>query len=140
MANPLNIKVSIGGLAELRDMLTDVAPKEANNILRSTVHGLAGQVRDRMKQRVKKRSRSLEKSIKAVRRRAKEYEHISDVRGGRGAPYGFMLEFGTVHTPAQPFIVPTVEEMRPNMARHYREEFGKQLERVLARRAKLALK
>ncbi len=32
--------------------------------------------------------------------------------GTSGAPYGHFVEFGTVYGPAQPFLVPAVEETR----------------------------
>jgi HK97 gp10 family phage protein len=132
-----NISMQIFGIEDLKKMLKDYAPNEARNILRQTVHGLAGKTRDVLKRRVKKRYRRLQRSIKAVRRRSKNFEHVSEVRGGRTAPYGFMLEYGTSKTRAQPFITPGVEELRPKMAQIYRDEFGKQLERVLKRRAKM---
>ncbi len=124
------------GLDELREMLTDIAPREANNILRATVHGIAGRVRDKMRQLVKKRTGRLDKSIKAVRRRGGPNFPVSEVRLGATAPYGLMLEFGTSKTKAQPYIVPTVEQMRPGLPNEYREEFGKKLEANLRRQAK----
>lgn len=128
--------MQIDGLDELRGMLTDVAPREANNILRATVHGLAGRVRDELKRRVPKDTRALEQSLKAVRRRGKPNFPVSEVRGGGGAPYMLMQEFGTSKMKAQPFIVPGVESIRPDVPGIYREEFGKKLEKSLARQAK----
>lgn len=126
----------VEGLEELRETLTDLAPREANNILRNTVNGVAARVRDEMKRNVAKDSRDLEKSIKVVRRRGKPNFPISEVRMGATAPYGLMLEFGTSKTKAQPFVVPSVESLRPHMAEIYREEFGKKLEKALAKRRK----
>lgn len=125
------------GLEELRETLTEVAPREANNILRNTVHAVAGVVRDRMKVKVVKDTRDLEKSIYTIRRRGKPNFPVSEVRM-RATPHshGLMLEFGTSKTRAQPFIVPTVEELRPDSTRIYREEFGKKLEKSLAKSAR----
>lgn len=128
--------IQIEGLDELREMLSDLAPREVNNILRNTVHGVAGQVRDEMKRRVPKLTQALAKSIKAVRRRGKPNFPVSEVRGGASAPYMLMTEFGTSHSKAQPFIVPTVEAMRPTMTETYREQFGKKLEQSLASKAR----
>jgi hypothetical protein len=36
--------------------------------------------------------------------------------------------------------VPTVEQMRPNVPDEYREQFGKKLEKALAKRARKGLK
>lgn len=125
------------GFEELRETLRETAPREANNILRNAVHGVAGRVRDRMRQLVKKLTRALEKSIYALRRRGKPNFPISEVRM-RGTPHshGLMLEFGTSRTKPQSFIVPTVEELRPQMPDIYRETFGKKLEKSLAKRGK----
>lgn len=132
--------VQIDGVEALKDMLLDFSPNEVRNILRNTVNGVAGQVRDELKRRVKKRSGALADSIKVVRRKGKPNFPVSDVRGGATAPYMLMLEFGTSKTKRQPFIVPTVESMRPGMTAIYREQFGKKLEQALARRAKKAAK
>lgn len=128
--------IQVTGIAELKDMLEDLAPNEARNVLRNAVNGLAGVVRDKLKDAVKKRSGDLAKSIKVVRRRGKPNFPVSDVRGGGTAPYMLMLEFGTSKTRPQPFIVPTTERMRPKLPDYYREEFGKKLEKQLERRAK----
>lgn len=140
MATPKIAKITtmeMTGLDELRETLTDVAPREANNILRATVHGIAGLVRDAMKARVTKLTGALAQSIKAVRRRSPAPNvHVSDVRVGGTAPYGLMLEWGTSKTKAQPYIVPTVEQVRPTMPRLYKEEFGEKFEKAMARRKK----
>ena len=132
--------VQIDGVESLKEMLLDFAPNEARNILRNTVNGVAAQVRDELKRRVRKRSGDLAASIKVVRRRGKPNFPVSDVRGGATAPYMLMLEFGTSKTKAQPFIVPAVEALRPKMPGIYREQFGKKLEQALGRRAKRAAK
>jgi HK97 gp10 family phage protein len=129
-------KSLVEGAQDLRDLLRNYAPNEARNIMRATVHGVAGFVRDVMKGRIKKKSHQAEKSIKAVRRRGSETEIVSDVRGGATAPYLIMLNYGTSNTEAQPFIEPTVEEVRPDLPKIYREEFGDKLVKSIARKAK----
>jgi HK97 gp10 family phage protein len=130
--------IAVEGLDELRETLSDIAPREVNNILRAAVHGLAGVIRDAMRQAVKKRTGRLGKTIVAVRRRGGPNFPVSEVRVGHRAPYGLMLEFGTSRTRAQPYILPTVERARPALPETYREQFGKKLEANLARRAKKA--
>lgn len=131
--------MELTGMEELGQTL-ELGQREARNIARQAVHGLAVRVRDVLKRRVKKRSGALAKSIKAVRRRGKPDFPISEVRVGHDAPYGIMLEFGTSHTPAQPYIVPGTEEVRPQMPAHYREEFGLKYEKAMARKAKARAK
>jgi len=132
--------MELTGMEELGEQFTTNGPREARNIARAAVHALAGRARDVLKRRVAKRSKALAKSIKAVRRRGKPDFPISEVRVGHDAPYGLMLEFGTSDTRAQPYIVPGVEELRPQMAQHYRDEFGAKYEKAMARKAKAAAK
>lgn len=127
--------VKLLGKDEVERMLKDYAPNDARNIMRNTVQNVAMMARDLMKVKVRKRTSKLAHTIRALRRRGQKDLFVSQVRLGREAPYGFMLEFGTRHTKAQPFIVPTVEELTPKLTDIYREQFGKQLERALARRA-----
>jgi HK97 gp10 family phage protein len=128
--------LQVEGLDDLKDMLNNIAPSTARSILRQAVHGIAGDVRDRLKARVKKRSGRLAKTIFAVRRSGTPDHPVSEVRGGGDAPYMLMLEFGTKRTKAQPFIIPTVSEFTPKLGEIYREQFGKKLEKSLARMAK----
>lgn len=131
-------KSLVFGAHELRDLLKHEAPREARNIMRATVHGVAGRAQDGLKARIKKTTRRAEKSIKLVRRRSDENYPVTDVRGGSNAPYLIMLNYGTSKTKAQPFIEPTAEELRPQLEQIYREEFGEKLVKSIARRAKKA--
>jgi HK97 gp10 family phage protein len=133
MGKPLSIELL--GYEELHKTLADFAPKEARNVLRAAVQALAGRVRDQLRVAVKKDTRSLSKSIRSVRRRGTENEIISEVRGGATAPYMLMLEYGTSKTKAQPFIGPTVEQIRPDLPRFYKEEFGKKFTASVAKQA-----
>lgn len=136
MATRTGNRVKLDGAEELRHLLKNMAPREAQNLARATVHTVAGMVRDELKRKVKHRSGALAKSIKAYRRRSTERRFLSEVRGGHSAPYMLMLEFGTRKTKAQPFIVPTTENFRPKVPALFREAFGKALEKSLARQAR----
>ena len=48
---------------------------------------------------------------------------------------GGRIEFGTIKDSARPFIVPTVEHTRANIAKIFREEFFKQFARQMVKRA-----
>lgn len=134
MATKASVKLE--GLDDLRRTLRTKAPREARNILRNTVNGIAARVRDELKRNIKKDTRAAEKSIKVVRRRGEPDYPVSDVRGGTTAPYILMLEFGTSRTKAQPFITPTVESMRPEVPKIMREEFIEKLVKSIAKQAK----
>lgn len=129
------VSLRVEGLDDLMETLKNTAPREANNILRAAVHGIAGQVRDQMKRVVAVDTGEVRRGIYALRRKGKPGAPVSDVRI-RGTDHALMLEHGTSRTKAQPFIVPTVEGVRPKLPATYREQFGKKLEKSLARRAK----
>lgn len=138
--------MSIEGLDEVLENLTDVLPREAKNLARSTVHGIAGKVRTSMRQKAPRRKGTLRKAIVAVRRRGAQTQVASDVwiNHGKGqkhdAWYWHFVEWGTQDQPAQPYINPTVEEITPKIPAIYRDEFGKRLEKLMARKASKALK
>lgn len=137
------LSMKLEGIEDLNKMLTDLAPNEAKNLLRSTVHGIAGLTRDRL--RAVAPFPHMRKSTKAVRRRARAEAPVSDVR--MAADWRW-FEFGTAERvqkstgrragriKAQPFVVPQVELLRGDMAAIYRQQFGTKLERALARKAR----
>lgn len=133
-------QVKIHGLSDLQKTLNTLMPREATNVLRRTTYGIATKVRDQVKERAPVQSGALKRSIKAKRNKGTKTNISASViadksggRSGRGYHWHF-LEFGTVKMSAQPFINPTVEQMRPQIPGIYREEFGKQLEKQLAKR------
>jgi HK97 gp10 family phage protein len=130
--------ITIEGLDEVIATLKDVTPREAINLARSTVHAIAGRVRDEIRKDAPVDTGALRKSIASVRRRGTKTTVQSDVVI---KPAGFpwiWQEFGSVKQPARPFITPVVEETRPKIPEIYRREFGIKLERALARKAKKA--
>lgn len=134
--------VKIEGMDELQATLKDVLPREARNILRRTTLKIASQVRDVVRQRAPVDTGNLKKSIKSKRDKgtptnitASVYVDKSGGKSGKGYHYHF-VEFGTVKMSARPFIVPTVEEMRPGLSEEYRKEFGVQFEKEMQKRAK----
>ncbi len=135
-------EIEITGLKEFRKMCLDLAPREARNLARSTVHGVAGQIRKEMRKRAPKDDGDLRKAIKTKRRRMQGDVAISDVRIEHGATakysafYWHFVEFGTIKRSAQPFIRPTVDFIQPQLPDIFRDEFGKRLEKVLARKAR----
>jgi HK97 gp10 family phage protein len=47
--------------------------------------------------------------IKVVRHEAAGYLVVAEATDPKGVPYPFALEFGSVHAPAYPFLVPALE-------------------------------
>lgn len=135
-------QIHMTGLKDFRKMCKDIAPKQAKNLARSTVHGVAGQVRNEMRKKAPRDEGDLRKAIKSVRRSMQGNTAISDVRiehGNRAkydAWYWHFIEFGTLKQPEQPFIRPTVSEIEPQIPAIFEEQFAKRLEKKLSQIAK----
>jgi len=135
-------EVRLDGLEELDRMANRIAPKKARSLARSSVHKVAGQVRDEMRQRAPKDDGTLRRAIFTKRERGTQDSVSSAVRIAHGktakhdAWYWHMVEFGTVRLLARPFIEPTVENVQPKLPNLYREEFGRRLEKELEREAR----
>ncbi len=140
--------LTVQGLPELEKTLGVLAPRESRNLTRRVVVRLARLVRDDVRAAarsvVKRRTGSLFKAIRSKRERSQPDVFEASVTihlkigGGPTAPHWHLIEFGTVNQKPRPFIFPTVKEWVPKLPRVYREEFGRQLERQLAKREKSA--
>lgn len=142
MAKPMG---RIDGLPELREMLKDIAPNEARNLMRATVQGVAAHTAKRIKERAPNHKR-LKKGFVAQRRRGTPDAPQSTVHARKGSMWHW-FEFGTQprfrkdgsstgRIAATPYITPAVEEVRSQQTQIYREQFGKKLEAALRRKAK----
>lgn len=140
------LALSLEGIDDLNDTLRNLALNEATNLLRTTVHGIAGEASKRISQNAP--SAHLRKGFRPVRRRGERGRPISEVRAKADASDWRWEEFGTGERvqkttgrrtgrmPARPFVVAQVEQLRREMPAIYREQFGKKLEAQLARKAK----
>jgi len=140
--------VTLEGFKEVSNTFGKLAPREAKNLSRRLVVKLAALVRNdvrkKAKQVVKKRTGNLFKAIRSKRDKGDERKGqfeasvVINLKRGQGqiAPHWHFIEFGTVKQTATPFIGPVIEVWNAKMPRVYREEYGKQLEKTLAKRAK----
>lgn len=143
------ISMSISGFDAVSDVLKNVAPREAKNILRNTVHAVAGEMRNEMRQYVKEtieETGTLRKAIVAKRERARGNEVASNVtithgKGQRNdAYYWHIVNYGAVNTDAKPFIEPVVESMRPRIPGIFTREFSVKYEQLMKRKLRAAAK
>jgi HK97 gp10 family phage protein len=130
--------IKIEGLKDLEKALTDIGPKQAINITRGAVQGLAMQVaKDIRKAATKDTKGRLKKAknIRSKRRRLRGDIAISDILAdSRDIWFWRFVEHGTQRATAQPFVNPTVESWRPKMPAEYEKQIGKRLEKAMARR------
>lgn len=134
--------VTVVGLDDVRDILERVAPNHAKNLMRATVHGIAGEIQKKAKAKVPKRTGNLKKSIKTRRRRSQPDAPVSEVYASTGKKqkndgfYWRFVEHGTQNMRAQPFIGPSRNEVLANMDYILRKQFAEKLEKAIAREAK----
>lgn len=130
----------IVGAEDLKNTLSDLAPKEAKNLLRRVQYDLAKELRDDMKPDVPVKTGTLFQAIKASRKRGTPgtVEAAVEIEHGKNADhdayYWHFVEFGTVKMKAKPYIIPAAERMRARLIEIFRERFGVQLEKTLAKR------
>ena len=136
--------IDIDGMSELNAMLDDIAPREARNLNRAVIHGIAATIaKDAKANAPKGDSGNLKKAIKAKRRRPKNPDKpFSDVmvEHGKGAKndgfYWRFLEYGTQRIAARPFIQPAIDAANQNILQIYKEQFFKKWAQKLKREAK----
>lgn len=134
--------VVIEGLDELQDTLLNVTPREANALLKRVTLSIAEGMAAKMRTSVPVRTGKLRDAIVAQQGKQRPNKPSAEViiQSGKGAKrnafYWHFVEFGTRHMKAEPFIVPSVESERPQVQQKFREGFGQELERTLARKAK----
>lgn len=139
--------IRIDGIEELKLTLNSIAPKHARNLMRATIHGVASDIAKRVKQNAPTgASGLLKKNVKAKRKKSPPDKPFSEVHIEK-AYYWRFVEYGTgggkgshinknYMGNAKPFIRPVIDAMRPDMDRIMQEQFGKKLEKMLAREAK----
>lgn len=134
--------VEVIGLEEIIDVLTQIAPRQAGNLARSTIHGLASTTVKEAKKRVPVDKGTLKKAIKAKRRRSTPGRPISEVIVTQGpevkndAFYWRFVEYGTggpVSQPEQPFLRPAKDFVQANMPRILDEQFRQKLSAAVNR-------
>lgn len=139
--------MKVEGEKQVAKMFGDLAPREAKNLSRRLVVKIAALVRNDVRKsarsKVRKHTGNLFKSIRS--RREKSDERAGDFKAsvvinlepskGPIGPHWHFVEFGTVKQAPRPFIAPVVEVWNQKMPRVYREEFGRQMEKQLAKRS-----
>jgi len=135
----------ISGTEDILKVLNDIAPRHAINLMRATVHGIAGKVANDARENAPKDKGVLKKAIKHKRRKSRPEAPVSEVYVEHGnsakhdAFYWRFQEYGTSGphaNPEQPFIRPAVDGVKANLKEIMVKEFGKKLEKSLAREAK----
>jgi len=143
------VSFEITGIKDVQKILNQVTPRHARNLASTTVQSIAMRVAKDARLRAPKSQDggTLKKSISAKRRRTFSDQPVSDVVIHKDAFYWRFVEYGTgggkgshladiVMPNAHPFLRPAADEVKADIVKIYTEQFGKQLEKALAREAK----
>lgn len=131
------MKVTIRGVDDINNLLEQIAPREAGNIMRATIHGVAGQIRDDAKAGMPVDEGTMKKATKAKRERVRFGRISSTVRVARNAFYWRFLEYGQGPDGVESaMFAKAVEKFRSRMDEVFLTQFGKKWEAALARAAK----
>jgi HK97 gp10 family phage protein len=149
----------ISGVEEIQKILEEVAPRHAKNLMRTTIHGVAGEIKKISKSKAPKgRTGNLRKAIKTKRNRAAFGKLSSSVyiTTGKSAKndafYWRFVEYGTGggsgshggkkrnrksyssrSSSAKPFIAPAVKAIKSNLNNIIKRQFGQKLEKAVKR-------
>ena len=140
------VSLSIEGVDGVADVLGNLGPREARNLLRSAIHGVAAKVREEIRARAPRDEGILSRAIVAKRERIQGDRVASNVTITHGhgvkndAYYWHFIEYGTVKMRARPFVRPAVEAMRPQLQGVFEREFRAKFERMMQRKLRAAVK
>lgn len=133
------MSIKVIGLEDVSKALTELAPRQAQNIMRTTVQGVAQQMVKDARKDMPKDSGKLRKATRARRERAGPGRALSTIRVNKQAFYWRFLEYGDGPNGIEyAFFLKRVLEFRGKMDAILTEQFGKKLEAALARARKKA--
>lgn len=135
----MKTEVRITGVADVNRVLRQIAPKEAQNLLRATLFEMAKQVAKEASNNAPVDDGDLKGSIKARRERGKKNVLMASVRVLRKAFYWRFLEYGQGPDGVEhAFFLKALQNIEPEIERIYLQTFAKKLVARLARLSKKA--
>lgn len=129
--------VTIRGVDDVNNLLGKIAPRQANNIMRATINGMAGEIRDDAKANMPEDEGTMKKATRSKRNRTRYGVHSSSVMVTKAAFYWRFLEYGQGPDRIEyGMFMRAVEKFRGKMDQLFLTQFGKKWEAALARAAK----
>ncbi|MFP1646117.1 HK97 gp10 family phage protein [Pontitalea aquivivens] len=126
----------VSGIRDVNAVLSEIAPREAKNLMRATVHDIAGQLAKSAKAKAPVDEGDLRRGIKARRRRGTRTQIVSTV-DVVGAFYWRFLEYGDGPDGVEyAMFLTALQQIRPDVDRVYIEAFARKLMARLARERK----
>jgi HK97 gp10 family phage protein len=131
------LKVTLDGADDMAALLENIAPRQAINIMRATIHSVAGTIRDDAKRKMPRDEGTMIKATKARREKTRGNLALSTVRVGHEAYYWRFLEYGDGPDGVDhAFFAKAVNLYRQDQTAIMVREFGKKFEAALARARK----
>lgn len=131
------MKMTIHGVSDVERLLGQIAPRQAQNIMRATIHDMAKEVRDDAREDMPEDEGVMVKETKHKRERALPGRVRSTVRVGRQAFYWRFLEYGDgPDGVAYDFFYNAIQRMRAKIHAQFLMSFGRKFEAAAKRAAK----
>ena len=130
----MRIDVEMTGVQDVYDILGQIAPREAKNIMRATVGGMAGEVRDGSRAEAPALEGRLRKAIRVKRRKMERGFVRADVIVDQKAFYWRFIHDGTVKQFENPFATRALEKFKAKRMSVFLNQFVKKFQAALARR------
>lgn len=132
----MEMQVELKGMDDVEKLLGEIAPNQAQNIMRATIHGVAGQIRDDAKDRMPLDEGDMIAGTKAKREKVR-YGFASSTVRVAGAFYWRFVEYGQGPDGwAQSMFGKAVDNYRARQNQIMLQEFGKKFEAALMRARK----
>ena len=129
--------VTIRGIDDVDRILSDIAPREGLNIMRATVHSVAGTIAKDARDNMPVDSGDMKKATKHKRERTQFGKVSSTVRVSKLAFYWRFREYGQGPDGREDaMFAKAVARFRANFDAIFVREFGKKFEAALARARK----
>lgn len=129
--------MTLRGISDIEKLLTDIAPRQAVNILRATVHSTATKIAKDAKDAMPSDSGDMKKATRTKREQVKWGKLLSTVRVGPEAFYWRFREYGQGPDGREDaMFMQAVAKFQGDMDRIFTEEFGKKFESALVRARK----
>ena len=131
------IDMELRGIEDVKNVLEMIAPRQAQNIMRATVHGIAGKIRNDARSFSGVDDGVLKKAIGAKRERTSYGQLMSTVRVAPQAFYWRFEEYGQGPSGKEVAMFgKSVAIFTANKDQIFIQEFGKKFEAALARARK----
>lgn len=130
------MSVELKGLDDVDELLSKIAPRQAQNIMRATIHGIAGEIRDDAKRDMPVDEGDMKRGTKSKREKSVRGQLLSTVRVA-GAFYWRFLEYGQGPDGVEVAMFgKAVAKYRARQNEIFLQQFGKKFEAALVRARK----